>query len=73
MVIPWHAVLSVIGGDQLQWGGVVHVVELEVTPDYWVRSLYGSAAIPGLQQEFAKGHAEVSVSIALENWLRDLP
>lgn len=70
-VIPRHAVLSVIGGDQLQWGGVMHVVELEVTPDYCVRSLYGSVVIPSLEQEFANGHTEVSVSNALENWLRD--
>ncbi|WP_020398009.1 hypothetical protein [Kordiimonas gwangyangensis] len=72
-VIPRQAVLSVIGGDKLQWGGVVHVVELEVTPDYCVRSLYGSAVTPSLEQEFANGHTEVSVSIALENWLRDRP
>jgi hypothetical protein len=70
-VIPREAVLSVVGGDELQWGGVMHVVELDVKPDYYVRSLYGSREAPTLQQEFANGHTEVSVSIALENWLRD--
>ena len=72
-VIPRDAVLAVIGGDQLQWGGVMHIVELDVTPDYHVRSLYGGRENPVLQQEFAGGHTEVSVSIALENWLRDRP
>lgn len=72
-VIPRQAVFSVVGGDKLQWGGVVQVVQLDVLPDYYVRSFYGMPGPPILQQEFANGHTEVSVSIALENWLRDRP
>ncbi len=73
VVIPRDGVVRVMGGDRLQWGGVMGRVELEVTPEYRIPALVGSPENPTLEQEFTNRQTEVSVSIALENWLREGP
>ncbi|WP_417449344.1 hypothetical protein [Kordiimonas sp.] len=70
-VIPRAAVKCVMGGDRLQWGGVTFRVEVDVTPEYKVKSLYGFRINPELHDEFANRQTEVSVSIALINWFND--